>query len=130
MTSLRGHHLICLHFFSGKGYGAAFIENMERVIDRAKREGIRVQYGADDVCLTCPHLAGGECNYKAGSNEKIEGLDATALRLLNLQPGAKAEWDAIKSMLPQIFSEWKDKICFECDWLSTCRSTNLWKNLD
>ncbi len=130
MTSLRGHHLICLHFFKGEGYGAAFTENLERVINRAKRESINVQHGADDVCFTCPHLAEGKCEYKEGSNEKIEGLDATALRLLNLQAGAKADWEAIKSMLPQMFSEWKNKVCFECDWLSACKLTNLWKNLD
>lgn len=130
MSSLRGHHLICLHFFKGEGYDTAFVENLKRVIDSAKRKGIRVQRGADDVCHACPHLAGGECNYRKDNDEEIEGLDALALRLLNLGAGEKADWEALEKRLPRIFPEWKSKACFKCDWLSICRSTELWKNLD
>ncbi|MEE8403709.1 MAG: DUF1284 domain-containing protein [Candidatus Hydrothermarchaeaceae archaeon] len=129
MTSLRGHHLICLHFFRGEGYDAAFIENLVRVIDLTKSDGTTVQSGADDICASCPNLAGGECNYKGGNNERIEGLDATALGLLGLKAGENAEWGALKSMLPEIFSEWVAGACLKCDFLDTCRSTDLWKNL-
>ena len=130
MTLLRGHHLICLHFFKSEGYGAEFLENLERVIDRSKQEGIRVKKGADDICIKCPHLREELCMYKGDNNEKIEGLDATALRLLNLEHGAKVDWAATERVLPQIFHEWKDEVCFKCDWLGTCKSTTLWKNLD
>lgn len=129
MTSLRGHHLICLHFFRGEGYDAAFIENLVRVIDRTKTEGTKVQSGADDICSSCPNLAGGECNYKGGNNERIEGLDATALSLLGLKSGENADWMALKRKLPEIFSEWVEGACLKCDFLDTCRSTDLWKNL-
>lgn len=27
---LRAHHGLCLHFFRGKGYSGAFVENMAR----------------------------------------------------------------------------------------------------
>jgi len=130
MTSLRGHHLICLHFFKGNGYDAAFVENLKHIIDRANREGVMVQKGADDVCLACPHLAGSKCNYRKDNDEKIERLDALALRLLNFGAGAKAEWETVKKMVPRIFSEWKSGACGKCDWLSTCRSTELWKCFD
>lgn len=129
MISLRGHHLICLHFFMGEGYGASFVENLENVIERAKREGIKIQQGADDVCIACPHLAGDKCNYSENSEQEIEALDATALKLLNLQVGAKASWEAVENMLPQIFPEWKRKSCFKCDWIGTCELTELWKSL-
>ncbi len=129
MTSLRGHHLICLHFFGGEGYGASFVENLENVIKGAKREGIKIQQGADDVCIACPHLAGGMCDYGKNSEKEIEALDATALKLLNLQAGAKVDWEATKSMLPQIFPEWRGKYCFKCDWLDTFESTGLCKSL-
>lgn len=39
MSSLRGHHLICLHFFKGEGYDAAFVENLARVIAQTKKKG-------------------------------------------------------------------------------------------
>ncbi|MBU2559683.1 DUF1284 domain-containing protein [archaeon] len=130
MTPLRGHHLICLHFFRGEGYGPEFLENLESVIDRSKQEGIVVQNGADNICIKCPNLAGELCMYKGDNNKKIEGLDAIALRLLNLEHGAKTEWAAMERVLPQIFHEWKDEVCFKCDWLGTCKSTTRWKNLD
>lgn len=130
MSSLRGHHLICLHFFKGEGYDAPFVENLKGVIDSAAREGVMVQRGADDVCLACPHLAGDECNYRKSGEDEIKRLDALALKLLNLKAGPKADFEAVKKTLPQIFPEWKSRACGKCDWLTTCKSTKLWKRLN
>jgi len=130
VSSLRGHHLICLHFFKGEGYDTAFVENLGRVIDSTAREGVVVHSGADDVCHACPHLAGGGCNYMADNEEEIKRLDAIALKLLNLEAGDKADWEALRKTLPRIFPEWKTRACGKCDWLRTCSTTDLWKNLD
>jgi hypothetical protein len=130
MSSLRGHHLICLHFFKGEGYDTVFVENLKHVIDRANREGVMVQRGVDDVCHACQHLEGSECNYRAGNEDEIKRLDALALRLLNLEVGAEGDWGDLEKMLPRTFHEWKSRACEKCDWLSTCRSTYLWKRLD
>jgi hypothetical protein len=130
MSSLRGHHLICLLFFNGEGYDAAFVENLRRVIYRANREGVMIHRGADDVCHACPHLAGDECNYRASNEEEIKRLDTIALRLLNLEAGAKADWEAVTKTLPRILPEWKSLACEKCDWLSICRSTKLWEDLE
>ncbi len=130
MSSLRGHHLICLHFFKGEGYDAAFVENLRRVVDSTAREGVVVHSGADDVCHACPHLAGSGCNYLGGNEEEIRRLDALALKLLNLGVGAQAGWEGLEEMLPRIFPEWRSRACHKCDWLSTCRSTKLWKRLN
>ena len=32
MAKLRGHHLICLHFYEGEGYDEPFIKSLEKVI--------------------------------------------------------------------------------------------------
>ncbi|WP_460180906.1 hypothetical protein [Thermodesulfovibrio sp. TK110] len=42
MISLRRHHFICLHFFTGEGYNREFIENLYAVLDRAKDEPVVV----------------------------------------------------------------------------------------
>lgn len=36
MIRLRGHHLICLHFYRGEGYSREFVENLEDIVRRAK----------------------------------------------------------------------------------------------
>jgi hypothetical protein len=129
MNSLRGHHLICLHFFKGEGYDAAFVKNLRSVIAKAAREGVRVKKGVDDVCLACPHLRAGKCSYKKGE-ATIRRLDALALELLDIRAGSRVDWLALKNRLPRIFPEWRRKACVECDWLSVCMSTELWKSLE
>ncbi len=38
MLYLRGHHLICLHFFPGYGYDASFVESLRNVLKRAESQ--------------------------------------------------------------------------------------------
>jgi hypothetical protein len=48
---LRGHHLLCILTFVGKGYDGPFVANLARVIDRlAAGEAVLVVDGPDDVC--------------------------------------------------------------------------------
>lgn len=129
MISLRGHHLICLHFFKGEGYDDAFVRNLREVIARAAGGGVRVKKGADDVCLACPHLRAGKCGYKKGE-AVVKRLDALALELLKVREESHVDWLELEKRLPRIFLEWRNKACVECDWLGVCRSTELWRSLD
>ena len=57
---LRGHHLVCLHFFTGEGYTKEFIDNLNRILKKAEAgEEIEVINSADDVCIKCPYFKGG-----------------------------------------------------------------------
>lgn len=56
MVKLRGHHLICLHFFKGEGYSKAFVENLREVVKRAENRTLEIVTGGDDVCAACPEL--------------------------------------------------------------------------
>ena len=61
---LRGHHLVCLHFFRGEGYSAEYVENLTRILERVEAGAeIGVSAEADDVCGVCPSLKGGKCSY-------------------------------------------------------------------
>lgn len=48
---LRGHHLLCILTYIGRGYTSEFTENMTAVIGRIN-QGAKIQIvsGADDIC--------------------------------------------------------------------------------
>lgn len=117
IPKLRGHHLICLHFFKGEGYSEHFIENTYNVLKNPK---MQVVDGADDICAKCPHLENGKCISNEYSDEDIRAQDREALRLLRLEPGAIVEWEKVADMLPPILDEWKSLFCDECKYRKVC----------
>lgn len=117
---LRGHHLICLHFFGGEGYSAGFVENLRDTIESIEDKGVEVSAGADDVCAACPYIKDGICSFNREAEEEIRTMDRLALQLLRLSPGENAEWEAIKDKLPAVFSRWYDANCSACRWLGAC----------
>jgi hypothetical protein len=120
MPALRGHHLICLQFYHGEGYDKAFIENLERVMDQVRREGVSVSPGSDDVCAACLHLREGLCQYSPEADEEIRGMDRKAMELLGLSVGMDVEWDAIRESIPSVFRQWYDSFCRDCSWRRFC----------
>lgn len=128
MRFLRGHHLICLHFFKGEGYDDAFVNNLISVLKDVSMGRGRIVEGADDVCRACPYLREGMCSYKEGEKE-IKRLDELALNLLGVHEGEVVEWNALKERLRSIFPDWTLRACSKCDWRNVCRATELWKSL-
>jgi hypothetical protein len=116
---LRGHHLICLQFFKGKGYSKDFVENTKRIVDFWENNSAEIVKGADDVCNFCPFLKNGRCNHPKYKKE-IEKIDELALRLLGLKTGDKVKKDFVKKQLPKIFEEWREKACKNCEWKKIC----------
>ena len=114
---LRGHHLICLHFFKGEGYSEEFIENIYNVLQNPK---MQVVDGVDDICAKCPYLKNSKCASREYSDEDIRAQDREALRLLELEPSAIVEWENIAAILPPILDEWKSMFCGECSYLNVC----------
>ena len=120
MLGLRGHHLICLHFFHGEGYDAAFIGNLQELLSRTTRDAVRVVEGPDDVCRRCPHLRNDRCSYHTDSEAEVQKMDESALRLLRAGPGDEVRWDRIRQVLPDVFAGWYESYCASCDWRSAC----------
>lgn len=120
MLTLRGHHLICLHFFSGEGYDVPFIENLKDVLRRSESEEIEIVSTADSICARCPYLKDYKCTYDEKAEEEIREMDEIALKLLNLSPGQRIKWQDLKNLIPNIFPEWRDRYCNECDWKQAC----------
>ncbi|MFN3383938.1 MAG: DUF1284 domain-containing protein [Archaeoglobaceae archaeon] len=117
MHKLRGHHLICLHFFKGEGYDEGFVENIRRVL--ATIDIAEVVEGLDDVCGACPHNFG-FCNYYESSEEEVRELDEFALSLLGLKVGERVRWEDLKAKISEVLEEWKSFACEDCDWRVVC----------
>ncbi|MDQ0285835.1 hypothetical protein J2Z49_000940 [Desulfofundulus luciae] len=118
---MRGHHLICLHFYRGEGYSREFVENLEDVVRRATEgEEIAVVEGADDICRTCPALQGEKCAAKPGADAEIREMDAEAATHLGIEVGSKVLWQEIKAKLLATPKEWVTAFCEGCDWGEVC----------
>jgi uncharacterized protein len=127
---LRGHHLICLHFYNGEGYGPEFIDNLCKIKRRAKDgEGIEVSCGVDDICTLCPYLKAGKCLYKEDADTEIMEMDQAAAGLLKVTTGERVRWQDLKKKIPEIFGIWSKKYCKGCDWLKACEKETQFKEL-
>lgn len=122
MITLRGHHLICLHFFSGEGFTEEYINNLENIKKRlTKGEIIKTGVQADDICKMCGYLRNGKCLYNETADIEILNMDKTAINLLGLEMVINLKWQKINTRLPSIFKAWHKKYCIDCDWLNICK---------
>ena len=126
---MRGHHLICLHFFSGEGYDRAFTGNLESVVLDAETSPIFICSGPDDVCRKCPWLRDRVCSFSRTAEEDVGRMDRDALRLLDLVVGEEASWAAVRKLLPRIFHIWHESWCRDCDWRHACLKNEQYDRL-
>ena len=129
MSLLRGHHLICLHFFDGEGYDDAFIKNLEDTLRSAEDEDVEISSGADNVCAACLHLKEGRCMQTENADEAIREMDARALALLGLSMPGRVRWNVLQNKIPGIFPEWYLLYCTDCDWRGVCEKNDLFRGL-
>ncbi|MBI4685996.1 MAG: DUF1284 domain-containing protein [Nitrospirae bacterium] len=127
---MRGHHLICLHFFNGKGYSEEFIKSLRETLENVNRVGFEICKGPDDICRKCPYLENGEiCAYDEQSDEEITKMDGFALELLKKTTGTKIKWHDIKEVIPGIFSLWLKRYCKGCSWKGACEENAFYREL-
>lgn len=120
MTALRGHHLVCLHFYRGEGYSASFVEALDALMREAAAAGVVVCEGPDDVCHRCPHLSGERCAYAGDADETVREMDDVARALLRLPAGSPVAWDDVRERVPAMFAQWRGRFCSACDWRGAC----------
>jgi hypothetical protein len=120
---LRGHHLICLHFFSGEGYNSEFVENLRKILGKAESgEEIEICSGADDICRKCPYLKGERCFYDEDVDGEIREMDRRAIKLLRLSAHRRVKWLKIKDEIPDVIHEWSKDYCKTCSWRNACEA--------
>ncbi len=119
---LRGHHLLCLLAFRGKGYDSAFISNLKKLQERIKKEKnikIKITDGPDDICSACPHLKKSICCIDAEDSEsKTRSMDNNVLKKLNLDKDSnEIELSAIIKALENTEENEIRELCAACPWL-------------
>ncbi|MEN3793564.1 DUF1284 domain-containing protein [Fulvimarina sp. MAC3] len=121
---LRGHHLLCILTYVGKGYSERFVQNYNQIAKRLNLgEAVEIIEGPDDICA--PLLGDGDAHC---FRESVAERDRVALRNLSevvardLRIGRTiaidAEWLATARSLFQAGSV--RKACLGCEWHDLC----------
>lgn len=122
---LRGHHLLCVLTFIGKGYSPAFVEGMAAVVDRISTGApIRIVEGPDDICAG--HLGNDRdphCLFASATERDSLALsDVSALWGLDLGPGIELQppSDWVERMRRAFAEGTIRAACGRCEWNELC----------
>lgn len=118
---LRGHNLLCIQGFVGKGYSPEFVANMTRVVDSLGRNArIEVVAEPDDLCDACPNLSEQGCAlHGPGTETGIVHQDRDVMARLGIADGATHLWgDILDRIRASVRPDDLDAICGACPWLS------------
>lgn len=75
---------------------------------------MKIIIGADDICLSCPHLDAGTC---ARSGEEINAADRRVMEWLGLEEGDRLEWRSLlKKTTAAVQPEDLSHLCGVCRW--------------
>lgn len=115
---------MCLQFYRGEGYSAAFVENLTRLIERLASEPAVLVDGADDVCGSCPSLAAdGTCGDPHSGEAEIRRIDALACELLGVAAGDTISLpEARRRMAANAKGarRWNAEACAGCSFETVC----------
>ena len=120
IVSLRAHHGLCLHFFQGKGYSGAFVENMAQKKAMLERNPlVRPTDQADEICRACPNNLSGQCE----SAEKVRRYDREVLSRCGLTPGDVLPYRELAERVQEtlLIPGRREEICGDCQWTDLCR---------
>jgi len=125
---IRGHHLLCLLHFEGKGYSKEFIENM-KIIKEKLDEGYKflLVVKRDSICNKCPYLKNDKC-LKENYPKEIENKDKEIINHLNLIKNEKYNYfDIKKTIFKKITRSNFENFCKDCSWFLFCSEKNLFR---
>jgi hypothetical protein len=120
--TIRGHTLLCLQGFRGKGYSPDFVENLIEINNTLVENddtSVRAVAMPDDVCLDCPNLKMNGCNLKGpGFETAMFSQDRRVLSLLDIREGETLHWrEIVERIGEKMRGEMLSSICGDCPWL-------------
>lgn len=130
---LRGHHLLCVLTYVGKGYSEDFVANLDRLVERvAMGEDVRIVDGPDDICA--PLLSAGQAPAKPLSKQphchmpRIRERDARAMasvaELIDrpVAPGEYLSFDRklVERLRKSFAAGTLRGACAGCEWSGLC----------
>ncbi|MDH3590879.1 MAG: DUF1284 domain-containing protein [Planctomycetota bacterium] len=117
----RGHNLLCIQGYVGKGYSPEFVENMTLLTGMlADDTPVTLLDVPDLLCAACPHLVPGlGCElHGPGTEEGIVRQDRDVLDRLGFAAGETIHWGDVKVRIAErIAPDDLDDICGKCPWL-------------
>jgi len=121
---LRPHHFVCLQYYRGEGYDAAFVANLDGLLGRVRGHAALAVAGADDVCRACPGLSAlGTCQDLHGGEAEIARIDALAGELFGIHPGSRLSLAQVAELLADdaiATGRWRFEACGGCAWEDVC----------
>lgn len=113
---LRGHHLLCIRNFKGKGYSEEFIRNFYSVLERLPKEKIKIVNSVDVICGKCPHNKG-ICKKEEDSEIKTKQKDDRLIKAANIDLNKKYLYEDLKELVKHIKAR---DFCDDCEWKDEC----------
>ncbi len=130
---IRGHNLLCIQGYVGKGYSAEFVENMTRIVNVLDADTpVTLVDVPDLLCAACPNLDRDTgCQlHGPGTERGIVSQDRDVLRRLGYHPGETIHWDdLLEKIAERIEPDDLDEICGKCPWLELGHCKEGLKNL-
>ena len=117
---IRGHNLLCIQGFVGKGYSPEFVANMTRVVDSLGGNAeVTVIDEPDVLCAACPNLAENGCTLHGVRTEHgIVHQDRDVMACLGIAAGETLSWDDLLARIRRsVAPDDLDAICGGCPWL-------------
>jgi len=112
---LRGHHLLCLLGYRGKGYSDAFCANMTAVYETLRNEPdhlVELIEGPDDLCRAFPADQPPHCD-----NRSVFDKDRAVLAKLGLAVGDRRRWSALCARVAEAVEPGDISVlCANCRW--------------
>lgn len=119
-NKLRPHHLLCLHFFEGKGYSNEFTANMTSVKSALEQLDPRIELvrSGDIICGSCPNNINGVCS----SDEKVSRYDEAVLSLCGIDTDNELSFSSLQSIVLEkiIYPHRLQEVCGDCQWSCIC----------
>ena len=118
---LRPHHALCLRHYVGKGYDAAFVENMNALhqrLNNGERQMVQIILHRDSLCAACPH----DVDYACETEDKVQLLDAAVADACGLRSGQWLSWQELCRLIDERMMPGGSmpEICRICEWYDTC----------
>lgn len=120
---LRGHHVLCLAHFKGKGYSERFVKNAEGIVENLRKNAeVVLTKSADDLCKECPYFTGKGCGKPNFGELKAEKMDESVLSSIGVDPGGRKRAQQIYELTcrNQNILEVMEDFCSDCEWKELC----------
>nr|WP_246329567.1 DUF1284 domain-containing protein [Chthonobacter rhizosphaerae] len=122
---LRGHHLLCILTYVGRGYSPAFVAAMDAVVERIRTGApVRIVDGPDDICAA--HVAeapDAHCHGDSAAERDRRAVhDVAGLMGLGGEGAIRLTADRLDAARELFRTGRSRSACRGCSWADLCTS--------